>query len=129
MIVNLRKVVVSLAVTAFAVLSLAVRDARGQSGICVVDTQTITYHCFSGCSKSGCACSSMTSLLEPAGGYGTGQIYQSAKTQCCSSDLSYIQNPSGSCHIGATPTTLALGTRRVFVRDCGGRFRLVTVAG
>lgn len=127
---GLRKVLVSLAVPAFVVLSLAVRDARGQSGgICVMSVQQITYYCASGCTSSGCACSSMTKVLEPAGGsYGAGQLYDSVTTQCCGSPVSYIVNPHSQCVYGGnTPTKLALGTRRVFVRDCSGHFRLVSV--
>lgn len=127
---GLRKVLVSLAVAAFAVLSLAVRDAMGQSGgICVMNTQQITFQCASGCTSSGCGCYSTTKVLEPSGGtYGAGQLYDSAVTQCCGSPVSYISNPHSQCVFGGnTPTKLALGTRRVFVRDCGGHFRLVSV--
>lgn len=112
---------------AFLAMSLCVGNAAGQSGVCVVNTQYITFDCQT-CDRSGCSCFSMTKLLEPGQAYGTGQLYQTQTTKCCSNTLSYINNPSGTCIRFAAPTTLALGTRRVFVRGCGGRFRLVSVA-
>jgi hypothetical protein len=109
---------------------LCPKNAVAQNGTCVVNTQQIIYNCRSGCTKTGCTCSSQTTLTEPSGSYGTGVLYQTATTQCCGNTLSYITSPDGQCTVlGAPPVQPIAENRLVFVRGCDGRFRLYTRAG
>jgi hypothetical protein len=103
------------------------KNAAAQNGVCVVNTQQIIINCRSGCTQTGCACSSQTTLTEPSGNYGTGVLYQTATTQCCGNTVSYITSPDGQCRVGA-PQPIA-ENRLVFLRGCDGRFRLYTRAG
>jgi hypothetical protein len=108
------------------------KNAVAQNGTCVVNTQQIIYNCRSGCTQTGCSCSSQTTLLEPSGSYGTGVLYQTATTQCCGSTVSYITSPDGQCTVqGARPLAMQpiAENRLVFLRGCDGRFRLYTRAG
>jgi hypothetical protein len=108
------------------------KNALSQSGgTCVVNTQQIIFTCYSGCTKSGCACSSTTTLTEPMGSYGTGVLYQTATTQCCGNTLSYITSPDGQCTVMGAPVRIAASgeSRLVFLRECDGRFRLYAIAG
>src|SRR5437867_3939921 len=125
---DLRKWSMYFAIATFAAMFLCVRNAVGQSGACCVSTQQIVIHCQT-CDKSGCSCTGQVTIVACSGGYGDGTLYQTKTMGCCSSNPSTLQSPSGSCHVGATVATLALGTRGVFVRDFCGRFRLVSVAG
>jgi hypothetical protein len=104
------------------------KNAAAQNGVCVVDTQQIIINCRSGCTQTGCSCSSQTTLTEPSGTYGTGVLYQTAAAQCCGNTVSCINSPDGHCTVQGAPQPIA-ENRLVFLRGCDGRFRLYTRAG
>jgi hypothetical protein len=118
-------------VRALALVSgcLYAEAAGAQNGVCVVNTQRITSYCQGGCSQSGCACKSQTTITVPNGGYGKGVYYSSVTTQCCGSPVSYLANPDGNCVIEA-PQRVAKGEKRlVFLRRCDGRLELYAIGG
>jgi len=57
--------------------------AQNGGGVCVVLKTNWTYYCYSGCVKGVCTCSSQTTLTQPNGGTGAGQLYNMVTTQCC----------------------------------------------
>ncbi len=121
MMIHLEKWSACVVMALGASMSIGVPHARGQ-GICCVNTQDVTITCY------GPGCKQVTTIVQCSGGYGSGQFYQSKKYTCCGSDITSLVNPSGHCQASPTRRTSALATRRVFVRDCSGRYVLVRVA-
>lgn len=108
---------------------LYAKNAAAQSGgVCVVNTQTIHFQCYSGCGQNGCSCSGTTDVKEPSGNYGTGVLYSTASTQCCGNAISYITSPDGQCTVHAAPVQAIAEKRLIFFRGCDGRIRLYTVS-
>lgn len=116
---------------ALIMLSLCTGNhARAQNnGVCVVNSQTITFTCYGGCGKNGCTCQSTTSVTEPSGGYGVGVLWSTATTQCCSASISYLGTPDGECRVdqAARQITAVGDSRLVYARACDGRFQLYAV--
>jgi hypothetical protein len=114
----------ALSATFLLLAAFSSQEGKAQTGICAVNAQSIDTHC-----ANGTSCRSTTTIAMPAGGYGTAQQYNSQKTQCCESDLTYITPAGGNCVIpGAKPTSLISATRTVLVRGCDGQFRAFEVS-
>jgi len=101
---------------------LCAKNAAAQTGACVVNTQSINIQC------QGQNCKGNVTIVEPAGGYGTGVLMATIEVGCCSTKFSTLGNPDGQCSVGAVATPSPVANRLVFLRGCDGRFKLYAVA-